>query len=77
MANDEKTVPLAGELDFIGGGLQNLQHLDTVADHLSDIALYLRRMSETATLSAIAQHGNQEDKQQAVKFLKEKSDCMF
>ena len=74
--NESKT-PLAEEIDFVGAGLQNLQHLDAVADHMSDIAGYLKELAETATLKAIMEYGSATDKEKALEQLKSNSGYNF
>ena len=50
--------------------LHNLWHLETVADHLGEIASALDRMAKVAAMGVIAEQGSPEDREIALGYLK-------
>lgn len=61
-------VALARSVD--NSGLDSLLHLDTISDHAGELASSLDAVAMALAASVIAQHGNAEDRANAVKHLK-------
>jgi NTP pyrophosphatase (non-canonical NTP hydrolase) len=63
---------LAKEVGEVAHQLRDLYHLDSMSDHVGELASAFSSLADATAMSVIANSGTQEDRETAVKYLKQR-----